>query len=153
MRVATFNVDSLDTTTDAAVALDDRIPILRPQLERLRANILCLQEINGQHSPGVGPRTLRALDRLLEGTRYQTFARAVTTAHRGREYDHDQSKEFSRNPSAILKYKDALNQFYVVEVRRPQRHSGMSLEGVRQAAGRVSLWRPARPRHELDHTT
>jgi endonuclease/exonuclease/phosphatase family metal-dependent hydrolase len=81
MRIATFNVDSLDITSNAAVALDDRIPILRPQLERLRADILCLQEINGQHSPGVGPRTLRALDKLLKGTRYQTFARAVTTAH------------------------------------------------------------------------
>jgi exonuclease III len=42
MRIATFNVDSLDMTPNAAVALDDRIPILRPQLERLRADILCL---------------------------------------------------------------------------------------------------------------
>lgn len=33
----------------------------------------------------------------------------------GREYDLKQSEEFSHNPSAILKYKDALNPFYDVE--------------------------------------
>ncbi|OYW52548.1 MAG: hypothetical protein B7Y80_18130 [Hyphomicrobium sp. 32-62-53] len=66
-------------TPNAAVALDDRIPTLRPQLERLRADILCLQEINSQHSPDLSHRTLRALDKLLEGTRYQMFARAATT--------------------------------------------------------------------------
>lgn len=83
MRVATFNVDSLDMEPNAPVALDDRIPILRPQLERVRADILCLQEVNGQRGPAPGPRTLLALDRLLEGTRYQTFARAATTARGG----------------------------------------------------------------------
>jgi endonuclease/exonuclease/phosphatase family metal-dependent hydrolase len=82
MRIATFNVESLDMGPEAAVALDERIPILRPQLERLRADILCLQEINGQHVPGAGrgPRALLALDKLLEGTPYADFARAVTTA-------------------------------------------------------------------------
>jgi endonuclease/exonuclease/phosphatase family metal-dependent hydrolase len=78
MRISTFNVDSLDMGPDAPVPLDERIPILRPQLERMRGDIVCLQEINGQHGPGHGPRTLLALDRLLEGTRYQTYARAMT---------------------------------------------------------------------------
>ncbi len=79
MRLATFNIDSLDMGPDAQVPLEERIPILRPQLERMRGDIVCLQEINGQHGPGHGPRALLALDSLLEGTRYQSFARAMTT--------------------------------------------------------------------------
>lgn len=80
MRIATFNVDSLDMGPDAPVPLDARVPILRPQLERLRADVLCLQEINGQRGPasGHGPRALLALDKLLEGTPYERFQRAMT---------------------------------------------------------------------------
>ena len=83
MRVATFNLDSLDVPPKAQVALEDRILILRPQLERLRADILCLQEINGQRRPGAAHRSLDALDKVLEGTRYQSFARATTLAPDG----------------------------------------------------------------------
>jgi endonuclease/exonuclease/phosphatase family metal-dependent hydrolase len=83
MRVATFNLESLDEPPRAAVTLNDRIAILRPQLERLRADILCLQEINGQRVPGSSRRSLVALDRLLAGTRYETFARAETAAADG----------------------------------------------------------------------
>lgn len=83
MRVATFNLDSLDVPPKAPVALEERIAILRPQLERLRADVLCLQEINGQRRPGVGHRSLDALDKILEGTRYQSFARATTLAADG----------------------------------------------------------------------
>jgi endonuclease/exonuclease/phosphatase family metal-dependent hydrolase len=83
MRIATFNVDSLDLPPKSDVSLDDRIPILRPQLERLRADILCLQEINGQHLPAGGPRTLLAFDKLIESTRYQSYARAVSASSPG----------------------------------------------------------------------
>ena len=67
MRIATFNIDSLDMGPDASIPLDERIPILRPQLERMRADVLCLQEINGQHASGHGPRTL--LDAIYEAGR------------------------------------------------------------------------------------
>lgn len=80
MRVATFNVDSLDMPPKAEVAIEDRIPILRPQLERVRADILCLQEINAQHVAGAASRRLLALEKLIEGTRYETYARAVSVA-------------------------------------------------------------------------
>ena len=83
MRIATFNVDNLDMPPKSDISLDDRIPILRPQLERLRADVLCLQEINGQHLPGGGPRTLLALDKLIEGTSYQSYARAVSAPSPG----------------------------------------------------------------------
>jgi endonuclease/exonuclease/phosphatase family metal-dependent hydrolase len=83
MRIATFNVDSLDHEPHAAVPLEERLPILRPQLERLRADVLCLQEVNGQHRTRHAPRELLALDRLLEGTRYEKYQRAVSVARSG----------------------------------------------------------------------
>lgn len=81
MRIATFNIENLD---DAAPGPRDptfaeRAAILRPQLERLRADILCLQEVHGQDDPGGGPRRLAALERLLEGTRYAGWEWRSTT--------------------------------------------------------------------------
>ena len=76
VRLGTFNLENLDE--DGVVALDRRISVLRPQLARMRADILCLQEVNGQPGPG-GSRELRSLDRLLEETAYAGFHRAVTT--------------------------------------------------------------------------
>ena len=83
MRIATFNLESLDLPPRAAMPLEARAEILRPALERLRADILCLQEVNGQHVPGERDRTLAALDRLLAGTRYAGYARAATTGPTG----------------------------------------------------------------------
>lgn len=76
-RIATFNLENLDDAPNQTPTLTERIAILRPQLFRLRADVLCLQEVHSQPSPG-GPRTLRALDRLLEETDYARFNRATT---------------------------------------------------------------------------
>jgi endonuclease/exonuclease/phosphatase family metal-dependent hydrolase len=84
MRIATFNLESLDLRPKARVPLEIRAEILRPALERLQADILCLQEVNGQHVPGESDRQLVALDRLLAGTRYANYARVVSTAGEGR---------------------------------------------------------------------
>ena len=70
MRVATFNIENLDETTRAPL-LADRIAVLRPQLQRLRADVLCLQEVHGQERPNQ-KRALLALDLLLSGTPYAT---------------------------------------------------------------------------------
>ena len=75
LRIATFNLENLGAA-DAA-ALEDRIAVLRPQLRRLDADVLCLQEVNGDRGKH-RPRGLGALDRLLAGTRYADYARAVT---------------------------------------------------------------------------
>ncbi len=74
-RIATFNLESLDDTGEPPFA--ERAAVLRPQLERLRADILCLQEVNAQRQIKGEPRTLRALDRLLEGTPYAGFHRTA----------------------------------------------------------------------------
>ncbi|MHB8765990.1 MAG: endonuclease/exonuclease/phosphatase family protein [Deferrisomatales bacterium] len=75
LRVATFNLENLDDRPGPSP--DDRIAALRPQLGRLRADVLCLQEVNGQETPGQ-PRRPRALDRLLAGTDYAGYRRAAT---------------------------------------------------------------------------
>ncbi len=80
MRLATFNLESLDRQPQALHTLERRIDILRPQLERLAADILCVQEINAQHVTGKKERAFIALDQLLEGTRYAAYNRA--TSHR-----------------------------------------------------------------------
>ena len=74
-RIATFNLESLDDTAEPP--FDERIAVLRPQLERLNADILCLQEVNAQRNAKGEPRTFRALDRLLEGTPYDGFHRTA----------------------------------------------------------------------------
>ncbi len=83
MRIATFNLESLDVPPKAELALEARAAILRPALARLAADVVCLQEINGQHVRGKAGRTLAALDQLLAGTRYQDYYRAATTAADG----------------------------------------------------------------------
>jgi endonuclease/exonuclease/phosphatase family metal-dependent hydrolase len=80
MRLATFNLESLDLPPKAKVPLEVRAEVLRPALERLEADILCLQEVNAQHAAGSDQRSLAALDQLLAGTRYADYARVTTTA-------------------------------------------------------------------------
>jgi endonuclease/exonuclease/phosphatase family metal-dependent hydrolase len=92
MRIATFNLESLD----APVA--PRARLLRPALERLEADILCLQEVNGQKAGG--RRTLAALDELLAGTPYAAFHRAVTRAASGAPADRHNLVSLSRWPIA-----------------------------------------------------
>ncbi len=72
MRIATFNIENLD------LPIEPRLRVLRPALERLDADIVCLQEVNGQHVTGRKARELIALDVLLAGTRYASYARAAT---------------------------------------------------------------------------
>ncbi|RDD62848.1 endonuclease/exonuclease/phosphatase family protein [Ferruginivarius sediminum] len=79
LRIATFNLENLDDRPDADPPLDTRIAVLRPQLERLDADVLCLQEVNGQQPVGGGPRQLRALDSLLAETPYAGFHRVAST--------------------------------------------------------------------------
>ena len=82
LRIATFNLENLDDDNREMAPLDARIEALRPQLQRLEADILCLQEVNAQSGAG-RQRTLHALDRLLHDTPYADYVRAVTTNDKG----------------------------------------------------------------------
>lgn len=83
MRIATFNLESFDKVTGSGTCLESRVEMLRPQLLRLDADILCLQEVNGQRQPGQAHRGLSALEALLDGTPYATFERSHTTGPGG----------------------------------------------------------------------
>ncbi|MET0418676.1 MAG: endonuclease/exonuclease/phosphatase family protein [Actinoplanes sp.] len=68
LRVATFNLENFDETpVGQRPSLADRILLMRPQIQRLRADIACFQEVHGQERPGQ-PRALLALRDLLAGT-------------------------------------------------------------------------------------
>ncbi|MFO1089898.1 MAG: endonuclease/exonuclease/phosphatase family protein [Hyphomicrobiales bacterium] len=74
MRIATFNLENLGGDEVTEAELRARLPILRPQLQRLQADILCLQEVNAEKVDGV--RALDALDHLLADGLYRDFHRA-----------------------------------------------------------------------------
>lgn len=78
-RIATFNVENLDDPRNKEPKLKDRIRVLRPQLLRTRADVLCLQEVDGQPD-GDGKRNLKALDKLIDGTPYADFERVFTVS-------------------------------------------------------------------------
>lgn len=73
MRIATFNLENLDLAQGGEAAFERRAAVLRPQLEALQADILCLQEVNGQHITGQKARELTALTRLLAETSYDSY--------------------------------------------------------------------------------
>ncbi len=83
-RIATFNLENLDTGAADRPSLEDRLGVLRPQLLRLRADILCLQENNAQKRGNKGPRTFEVLDRLLADTPYSTYGRASSLGTTGK---------------------------------------------------------------------
>lgn len=98
LRIATFNLENLDDR-EAFPAFEDRLAVLRPQLTRLRADVLCLQEVNARESTRHGPRSLTALDRLLEGTGYERYHRVVSlNRYRERFSDHHNQVILSRLP-------------------------------------------------------
>lgn len=83
LRIATFNLESLDDRPHAGADFADRLAVLRPQIQRLRADVLCLQEVNARALTKHGPRALTALDALLAGTAYEHHHRVVSTSRGG----------------------------------------------------------------------
>jgi predicted extracellular nuclease len=86
LRIATFNVENLDDKPDSDPTLAERTVIMRPQFERLRADVLCLQEVHGQEHQGA-PRDLSALVELLNATSYQNFNMEYTKTSNDEAYD------------------------------------------------------------------
>ena len=84
LRIATFNLENLDDRLDLQPPLPARLPTLRAQLERLQADIVCLQEVNAQKTGSDKQRHLDALDQLLGKTRYASFNRVWTRDEHGK---------------------------------------------------------------------
>ena len=123
LRIATFNLENLDDKPGAKPTLAERIAVLRPQLLRIRADVLCLQEVNGQEPGGGAPRTLAALDTLLAGTPYAGYHRAHTKTQAGPPYDERNLVVLSRFPvlaSEQLKNTQGGPQYRKVTANPPE---------------------------------
>ncbi|MGI9481975.1 MAG: endonuclease/exonuclease/phosphatase family protein [Hyphomicrobiales bacterium] len=77
MRIATFNLENLGGDRPA-VELEERVRVLRPQLDRLHADVLCLQEVNAARKSKNEQRQTYALDELLKGTGFEDFQQATS---------------------------------------------------------------------------
>lgn len=77
MRVATFNLENLGSRLASPEDFQHRLSILRPQIERLDADIMCFQEIDAHRAQSDDEaskvRKLEALERLLDKTAYESF--------------------------------------------------------------------------------
>jgi endonuclease/exonuclease/phosphatase family metal-dependent hydrolase len=106
LRIATFNLENLDDRPGMKPTLQERAAIMRPQLQRVRADILCLQEVHSQGPSGA--RTLAALDALVSGTDYAGFHRATTVTTDGQPYDQRNLVVLSRHPiTAVAVLRDS----------------------------------------------
>ena len=117
MRIATFNVESLESGRKARVPMRDRVTMLKPALQRLNADVLCLQEVNAQKLPHQKPRALLALQELLEGTPYAKFCLAVTASAEGGPADVHNLVTLSRYP--ILKQRQIRHEYVAAPVPAP----------------------------------
>lgn len=109
LRIATFNLENLDDRPGEAPTLAERIAVMRPQLIRLQADILCLQEVNGQEEAGQ-PRRLLALQKLLQGTPYAGYHQVSTTVANGEQiYDERNLVILSRH--AIVEHHQYKHTF------------------------------------------
>jgi endonuclease/exonuclease/phosphatase family metal-dependent hydrolase len=106
LRIATFNLENFDDTKKPSSLA--RISVMRPQLLRLRANVLCLQEVNSQKDEN-GKRTLEALNSLIAGTPYAAFNLAATRTKGGDYFDERNLVILSKFP--IISQDCIINKF------------------------------------------
>jgi endonuclease/exonuclease/phosphatase family metal-dependent hydrolase len=119
--------------------------VLRPQLLRLKADVLCLQEVNAQPREAHGARELRALDKLLKGTPYESFSVASSESRSGgpsdihnlvtvsrfavaeqRQYWHDLVSAPAWRP---ITAEPPANEAVPVEWDRPILYTALKLDG------------------------
>ena len=97
LRVATFNLENFDDKPDQTPTLAERIAVMRPQLLRVNADVLCLQEVNAQETRPAA-RELSALAELIKGTQYETYQSAHTVTQQNKPYDERNLVVLSRFP-------------------------------------------------------
>lgn len=129
LRLATFNVENLGAGGAAGPGVEERIRVLRPQLTRLRADILCLQEVDSQKGDNGRERLLSVLDAVLDRTPYAHYRRAVTVSRStGRFRDKHNLVTLSRLP--IEATRQVMHDF----VAPPRHVSPLTREGDAVAA-------------------
>lgn len=130
MRFATFNIENLDDAEvdpDRAPTFEERAAILRPTLERLRADLICFQEVHGQDED-TGPRGLRALTNLLKGTRYEGFTLSSTTLKDRRDVERFRNLVVASDPAyAVEEVREIQNTLV-----NPPQYSRVTASGEQQ---------------------
>lgn len=148
MRIASFNVENLDDRPGAAPSLADRIRILAPQLRRLRADVLCLQEVNAQkpvgdrrgaqkpEGGGRRPRVFHALDALLAETDYASFHRVASS------HDDGHGPLDVQNLVILSRYPIAARRQYWHDLVTPPSYARVTAEPPDEAPRPVGWDRP-----------
>ncbi len=127
MRIATFNLESLGETGAGGATLDERIQVLRPQLLRLRADILCLQEVDAQQLGSGRARRLSALKALLKDTPYQHYYPAHTTS-RSRGGPRDKHNVVTLSALPLAAHRQILHDLVAPPSFRPVASAAAPIE-------------------------
>lgn len=134
-RIATFNLENLDDNSGCEPDLPARLAVLKPQLQRVEADVLCLQEINAQPEKD-HRRSLHALNALLADTAYAGYDWAVTRNAAGdRPRDVQNLVILSRLP--IRESRQYLHEFV-----EPPAHRVVTADPPADAAAPVCWDRP-----------
>jgi endonuclease/exonuclease/phosphatase family metal-dependent hydrolase len=80
LRIASFNLENFPG--EAGTRRSERCAVLRPQLDRLKADVLCLQEVDSEKAGSPAKRTIEALHQLLAETSYSPFHCVCTSAEK-----------------------------------------------------------------------
>lgn len=135
LRIATFNLENLDSEPSKKPTLKERITVMRPQLLRLNADILCLQEVHGQEESDK-PRDLLALKELLEGTPYQDYyLRSTQTKQKQEAFD-------KRNLVVLSRFEIVEHQQYKHEFAPAPSYRQVTAEPASEKANEVTWERP-----------
>jgi endonuclease/exonuclease/phosphatase family metal-dependent hydrolase len=134
LRIATANLENLDDTAELKPPLAVRVPILRAELLRLDADVVCLQEIHSQQDPG-GPRDLCALDQVVAGTQYAGFNRVSTHPANAAFYD-------VRNLAILSRFPIASSRQLMQDLAPAPQYGPVTRVPPAQAATRVRWERP-----------
>lgn len=81
MRIGTFNLESFGGSHHKGAPFRERAAVLRPQLDRLKADVLCFQEVDAPKVHGI--RRTADLERLLQGTSYSEHSLLVSSGPSG----------------------------------------------------------------------
>lgn len=111
---------------------------MRPQLQRVNADILCLQEVNGQEEVG-HPRRLLALEALLKDTQYASFNR-VSTVDEGGSQVYDERNLVILSRCEILEHHQYKHNFASAPLYRIV--TAIANGGEEQTAKEITWERP-----------
>jgi predicted extracellular nuclease len=134
VRIATANLENLDDTADAKPPLTVRVPILRAELVRLNADVVCLQEIHSQQAAN-GKRELRALEQVVAQTQYAGFHRVSTHPQNAPFYD-------LRNLVILSRFPIAFSQQLMHRMAPPPQYASVTASPRPPAAVPVRWERP-----------